>query len=233
MTYNIAVCDDSTADTEYISSLVKRWADGSAHRVKTAAFPSAEAFLFAYEHERQYDIILLDIEMGKMNGLELAKVIRERDANVQLVFITGFPDYIAEGYDVAALHYLLKPVSYEKLSSVLDRAAGNISKAEKTFAVACGGEVRFVRLSDIYYIEAQKQYVLIHAKDGDFRMKMPLSDVAGSLDEYFYRCQRSFIVNLYHVARIKKDAVTLKNGVDVPIRRGTAEAIGKEMIRLF
>ena len=233
MTYNIAVCDDSAADAGYISSLVKRWADGSANRVKTAVFPSAEAFLFAYEHERQYDIILLDIEMGKMNGLQLAKVIRERDANVQIVFITGFPDYIADGYEVAALHYLLKPVSYEKLCSVLDRAAGNISKAEKTLVVACDGEVRFVRLSDIYYIEAQKQYVLIHAKDGDFRMKMPLSDVAGSLDEFFYRCQRSFIVNLCCVTRIKKDAVTLKNGVDVPIRRGTAEAIGREMIRLF
>ncbi len=233
MVYKIAIVDDSEADRRYIASLTSRWADAAGCGVHITEFPSAESFLAHCGDVCGCDILLLDIEMGGMDGVELAKRLRHRCDTVEIVFITGYYDYIAEGYEVAALHYLMKPVSYEKLCSVLDRAADNISKAEKTLAVACDGEVRFVQLSDIYYIEAQKQYVLIHAKDGDYRMKMPLSDVAVSLDEYFYRCQRSFIVNLYYVSRIKKDAVTLKNGVDVPIRRGTAEAIGKEMIRLF
>ena len=120
MTYKMAICDDCDADTEYLSSLVAAWEEVSGHGAAVERFPSAEAFLFQYEDRKDFDILLLDVEMGEVNGIELAQRIRLEDSRVQIVFITGFPDFMAEGYEVSALHYLMKPVSREKLCAVLD-----------------------------------------------------------------------------------------------------------------
>ena len=109
--YRIAICDDSRADAEYLSALVREWAQGQA--VQLQRFPSAEAFLFRYEEEKDYDLLLLDIEMGNMDGVSMARAVRKENESVQIVFITGYSDYIADGYDVGALHYLLKPVKKE------------------------------------------------------------------------------------------------------------------------
>ena len=117
--YKIAVCDDSAADMEYIQTLVREWAGERCVQVK--GFPSAEAFLFQYEEEKDFDILLLDIEMAEMDGVSLARRIRRDNTGVQIVFITGYSDYIADGYDVEALHYLLKPVKKEQFFQVLDR----------------------------------------------------------------------------------------------------------------
>ena len=234
MTYKIAVVDDSAADTEYVSSLVRRWAEIEGHTPVILTYPSAEAFLFSFEDKR-FDMILLDIEMGeeRMNGVELAKEIRRHDGAVQLIFITGFPDFMAEGYEVSALHYLMKPVSEEKLSSVLSRAAANIGKSEKMLTVVHDRQSDFVPLSEILYVEAQKQYILIYTAKQNYRRKGSLSEIAEELDEYFFKCQRSYLVNLRHVTRIKSDCAVLKNGTEVPISRGMAEKIGREIIRLF
>lgn len=233
MNYNIAIVDDNRQDTEYVASLVQKWEEETGHNVVLALFPSVEAFLFAQEDGQRMDMLLLDIEMGAMNGVELAKKLRQTDTAVQLIFITGFPDFIAEGYEVDALHYLMKPVEQKKLAAVLDKAAANLAKAEKRLCVTYDRKTDFIPLSRIYYIEAQKQYVLIRAQDGDYRMKTTLAETKGALDEYFFQCQRSFLVNLRYVVRIKSGCVVLKNGMEVPISRGMAEKIGKEMIRLF
>lgn len=233
MNYKISIIDDNETDTEYITALVKGWAEADGHTLVLSAFPSAEAFLFEYESGSGYDILLLDIEMGGMNGVELAKKIRQRDGTVQLVFITGFPDFIAEGYEVSALHYLMKPVSPEKLYTVLDKAAGNLSKSEKRLRVIHDRQINLVPLSQILYVEAQKQYVLVHTPEETYRMKTTLAETKGTLDEFFFQCQRSFLINLRYVMQVKTGCVVLKNGEEIPISRGMAEVIGREIIRLF
>lgn len=233
MNYKVAVIDDNPADTEYVTALVTRWAEAAGHALGVSAFPSAEAFLFQCGDGQDFDILLLDIEMREMNGVALAKKIRQGNEAVQIVFITGYPDFLAQGYEVAALHYLMKPVSCEKLHEVLERAAANLAKAEKRLRVAYDRRTDFVPLSQILYVEAQRQFVLIHTFGETYRMKQSLAETVEELDEYFFKCQRSFCVNLCHVTRIKGSSVLLKNGEEVPISRGMAEKIGKEMIRLF
>ena len=229
----IAVIDDQPADRDYIAALVTRWAKDRDTAVTAVPFPSAEAFLFDYSEDKNFDILLLDIEMGAINGVELAKTVRAENDAVQMVFITGFPDFIAEGYEVSALHYLMKPVERDKLFSVLDRAAANLEKAERRLRVTFERRTDYVPFSKILYLEAQKQYVRIVTEGEEYRMKASLAETATQLDEFFFSCQRSFIVNLRHVARILPDRVVLKNGAEVPISRGMAEKIGREMIRLF
>ena len=233
MNYKISVVDDSPADTKYVAGLAARWAQAAGHTLGISTFPSAEAFLFQYEDEQSIDILLLDIEMGELSGVDLAKRMRQGNDAVQIVFVTGYPDFMAEGYEVSALHYLMKPVSYEKLCAVLDRAAANLAKAEKRLCVTYDRRTDFVPLSQILYVEAQRQCVLIHTFGETYRMKKSLAETGRELDEYFFKCQRSFLVNLCHVTRIRSSCVVLKNGEEIPISRGMAEQIGKEMIRLF
>ncbi len=233
MDFKIAICDDSAEDRAYLAVLVKKWAAHSGHTVRISEFSSGESFLFHYGSDRCWDILLLDIEMGQMDGVTLAKRIRTDNRRLQIVFITGFPDFMAEGYEVSALHYLMKPVMEEKLLTVLDRAAGNLGKAEKHLCVSFDRQTALLPLSQITYIEAQKQYVAIHTETREYRMKASLSDTEKQLDEYFFRCQRSFLVNLRYVRRIDRDQVLLTDGTAVPISRGMAQKIGKELIRLF
>lgn len=176
MNYNIAVCDDSAADRKYISDMVDEWAAGKGCDVRTMAFESAESFMFCYDDKKDYDILLLDIEMGGMDGVAMAKRLREQDDNVQIVFITGYSDYIAEGYEVAALHYLMKPVKKEKLFSLLDRAVEKLSKNEKMINMELGGELVRIPIYQIRYADVMGNYVTVHAAQ-DYTFKMTLGDL--------------------------------------------------------
>ena len=105
----------------YIKSLVERWLHQTFHHVKIQEYASSEQFLFEQAYDRT-QILFLDIEMEKMDGIALAREIRKHNRQMQIIFVTGYMEYIQEGYDVEALHYLLKPVSQEKIDSVLERA---------------------------------------------------------------------------------------------------------------
>ena len=232
--YKIAVCDDNPADAGYVADVIKRWAQARAVLMEIERFPSAEAFWFQYEENRCYDILFLDIEMEPegMNGIELAAKLRKNDSSIQLVFVTGYMDYIADGYDVEALHYLLKPVTEEKLGSVLARALARVKAREKElFLQTTDGSVRVLN-SEIRYLEVQRNYVTIHAAE-EYTVKRTLGDLEKELDESFFRTGRSFIVNLRFVRKITKTQVFLKDGAQVPLSRGLYEGINRAMIQYF
>ena len=229
----IAICDDEKSEQQLLCKYVEEWAARKGQRVELRCFDNAENFLFSWEDEKDYGALILDIEMGSMSGMELAKKIREGDSDIPILFVTGYAEYMQLGYDVKALHYLMKPVSCERLWTVLARAAANLAREEKRLCVTFERRTDYVFLSRILYIEAQKQYVLIHTFGETYRMKKSLTKTEAELDEYFLQVQRSFCVNLRHVTKIKKGSLMLKNGEEIPISRGMAERISREMIRLF
>lgn len=229
----IAVCDDEPAARAYLTALVRKWADAASVAIRVTAYDSAESFLFAYEVDNTADILLLDIQMKVMDGVALARRLRAAGNAAQIVFITGVPDFIAEGYDVSALHYLLKPVKEDKLYEVLDRARANASKRGKSLLLTAGGETRRVPLTEIRYIEAQGHYVAIRTAACEHRFKANLSDIEKQLDECFFRCQRSFIVNLTCVRTITRTVVVLDDGTEVPLSRSLYDAAHRAMINAF
>lgn len=109
MDYRIAVCDDREEDRSFARESVLQWAEKRGFDVDVQEFPSGDAFLFHYTEDRAWDILLLDVEMPGCSGVDLAKQVRKDSQLLQIVFLTGYSDYLAEGYDVSALHYLLKP----------------------------------------------------------------------------------------------------------------------------
>ena len=231
MTYKIAVCDDSAGDREYITALTKQWAERGGHLLELSQFVSAENFLFEYSDKGDYDILLLDIEMGPMDGVSLAKRLRRENETLQIVFITGYSDYISEGYEVAALHYLMKPVKEDKLLAVLDRAVERLHKAERVLTLESGGEMARVPLRQIRYIDVRLNYATIHAKE-DYTVKKSLGEIATALDERFYRVGRSAVVNLTCVSRVTKTDIYLDDGSVVPLPRGAYDGVNRAIINL-
>ena len=231
MAYHIAICDDNSTDAGYLSGLLERWAGQREIRLHTDTFSSAEAFLFHYEEKKEYDILLLDIEMSRMDGVSLARTVRKENETVQIIFVTGYSDYIAEGYDVAALHYLLKPVREEKLFQVLDRAVEKLHRNERTLTLELSGEVRRIPLYKIRYLEVYKNYVTVHGKE-DYTVKKTLGEFEALLDERFFRLGRSYILNLTCVERVTRTEVTLNDGTVLPISRNMYEPLNRAIISL-
>ena len=231
MNYKIAICDDSDADRNYLSGLAGQWAANTGRTVQTFTCASAENFLFHYAEKNDYDILLLDIEMGAMDGVTMAKKLRQDNDTVQIVFITGYSDYIAEGYEVAALHYLMKPVKEEKLFSVLDRAAEKLSKNEKVLNFEINGEMIRVQVYKIRYAEVTGNYVTIHAAP-DITVKMTLGELEKLLDERFYRVGRSAIINLTQISRVTKSEIKLIDGTAVPLPRGAHDGVNRAIINM-
>lgn len=231
MELRIAVCDDAEEDREYVSGLVKDWAAQAGHRAEITAFSSAESFLFRYAEDKNWDILLLDIEMGAMDGVSLAKRVRKDNEAVQIVFVTGYSDYIAEGYEVAALHYLVKPLDESKLFSVLDRAAEKLQKNEKVLHLELSGEMVRLPVHRIRWAEVSGNYVTIHALQ-DYTVKMTLGQLEKELDERFFRVGRSAIVNLTQISRVTKGSIMLSVGTSIPLPRGAYEAVNRAIIAM-
>ena len=229
MKYKIAICDDSEADRKYITTLVKQWANNASHEIQLTSFTSAENFLFSYEDESDFDVLLLDIEMGDMDGVTMAKRLRKDNDTVQIVFITGYSEYISEGYEVAALHYLMKPVKEEKLFEVLDRAAEKLRKNERVLNFDIGGEMVRIPIYQIRHADVHGNYVTIHAKE-EYTVKMTLGELATELDDSFYRVGRSAIVNLNCISRVTKTDIYLNDGSTVPLPRGAYEGVNRAII---
>ena len=216
---NIAICDDERTEINYLTALVHKWAAARGIVVRLTDYESAESFLFACDGEKSVDIILLDIQMKEMDGVELAHKIRRDDEIVQIIFITGYPDFIAEGYDVSALHYLMKPVKEDKFYEVLDKAAERLKKAEQTLLVQTSEATIKIPLDDILYIEAFAHYIVIQTKTTSIETRANISDIEKSVGNRFVRCHRSYIVGLNHISRINKTEVILDNGKSIPLSR--------------
>ncbi len=231
MTYKITICDDETSVIEYVSSIVMDWAKEYQHDVQLRTFPSAESFLFSYEEENDYDILLLDVEMGQMDGVSLAKTIRKKNETVQIVFITGYSEYISEGYEVSALHYLMKPVKKEKLFEVLNRATEKIQKNERMLILEISGQMIRIPFHEIRFIDVNGNYITIHGKT-DYTVKKTLGDMQKELDERFFKVGRSCIVNLNIVQRVTKTDCYLSDGSNIPLPRGAYEPLNRAIIKL-
>ena len=230
MAYRVAIVDDSTTDAEFVKGILNSWADFRQANIQAEVFPSAEAFLFQYAEDKDWDILLLDIEMGAMDGVTMAKRVRLDNEAVQIVFISGYSDYIAEGYEVAALHYLMKPVNREKLLTVLDRAMEKRKQEERCLNLEAYGEMVRIPFYDIRYLDVHQNYVTVHAK-ADYTVKRTLGDFEKELDNRFCRVGRAMILNLKYIQRVTKTEVRLSDGTVLPLPRGAYEPLNRAIIQ--
>lgn len=233
--FRVAICEDEKVILDFESSLVNKWAAGRGCSLELDAYISAEQFLFESEDKAPYDVLIFDIQMKNMNGMELAKKLRARGCDAVIIFITGVPDYAIEGYEVGAVRYILKPVKEEVLKGLLDSAwAERQKKAEDFFLLGQGADLEKISFDNIIYIEANGHYVHLKGKDFEREWKASFSDTTADFEERNFFClRRGLMVNLKHVARITRTDCQLDDGETLPVARGIYKELNEAFINYF
>lgn len=227
---HIAICDDEENEIEHLKHAVEDWAKKEHILTNIETYASAESFLFQYEDCKNYQILLLDVEMSGMTGIDLAKKIRQNQDNAEIIFITSHFEFFGEGYEVDALHYLVKPVKAGKVEEVLSKAKQKIESGEPSIIIHYNGEIAKIYEKEILYLESLSHYITIYTKDKEYKIKANISTFAQELSEDFYQTHRSYLVSLKHIMRISRDSVTLDNAVQVPLARGKYDQINRAYI---
>ena len=224
----IAICDDDNSQINTLEKMLTEW--NSCTIINK--YSSAEQFLFNYP-DVPCDLLLLDIEMGDMNGMELAKKLRAKGDMLPIIFITGFSKYIGDGYDVEALHYLMKPVDKKKLFQALDRYACR-HRSENRIILTIGNESVLVASDDILYLEAFGKKTQVILKNGkEIVCTCGLSEASGKLGQGFVSCHRSYVVNIGLIRKISRTEITMDSGKKIPISRRSYDSVNRAFIEYY
>lgn len=219
----IAICDDERACLTQASSLLEAWAKSRTNLI-IECFTEGDSLIRAQKSTRPFDIILLDIIMPALNGIEVAREIRSFDKDVKLVFLTSSAEYAIESYSVKASNYLLKPIAPEALFACLGELESEIDAANEKRTVLVRGSRTVHRLDprSIECLEARGKHVVLTLTTGESIGSIEtLHALENKLDiaDGFFKCHRSYIVNINHVGAYTTDEITMRSGSRVPIAR--------------
>lgn len=227
--FSIAVCDDEMLDCCMLEGAVKKILKELEVPFFIHQFYNGTELLQAVEN---FDIIFLDILMHGLNGMKTAQLLREKAYDKILVFISASREYVFDAYDVEAFSYLVKPVAEDKLKRVLERAVGKLAHDSTEFIIIPKDrQQKKLFLKDIYYFEVQGRVVYVHSVDGTFAYYERIGALEKALQgKGFFRCHKSFLVNLRHVDTYNREEILLENGEKIFVAKRRYEAFGKEIL---
>ena len=204
---NIAVVDDERIIREQICSLIKQQKPACQLNV----FSSGEE---AVACEKRFDIIFLDIRMNGIGGIETARRLREKNSSAVLIFVTALKEYVFDALDLYAFQYLLKPINERKFSEVLDRAIKEAEKNTEKRELFIRSKKITVDQADILYIESVGKKSAIHLTDHNkvIEIYTSMDELEKELVGSFYRCHRSYIVNMSHIEEYSSNSITVMGG---------------------
>lgn len=214
----IAIIEDDAAYTQQLREYLQRMEKEIDRDIEVFAYPSGLTFLNSFKG--QFDILLLDISMPYLDGMETARRVRETDREVLILFITNLAQYAIKGYEVDALDYIVKPVNYFAFSQRLMRAINRISDRQTPYlAINQKSGLRKLDIRGIYYVESLNHNLTFHTREGDFTVFGSLKDMEERLSEHhFIRCNKGYLVSLRHVDRIE-DGCAVVQGTPLQISR--------------
>lgn len=214
----IAICEDEKDQQELLKENISKIFEGLDIKYNLEIFDSGEALLKNYSNN--IDIILLDIQMGKINGMDTARKIRILDDKVEIIFITSLMEYVLDGYEVRAYRYLIKPVKYGKLKENIISCIKEIDIKNKYIVVKEQGSQIKLDISEITYAEVQKETITIHTLNKVYKINGTMNNIEKNIDcNRFFRCHKSFLINLEQVKSIKQYVAILESNEEVPISR--------------
>ena len=209
--YRIAVVDDDREFSAKLREYLEQYAKENDETFEIEVFYDGAEILKDYTP--RYELILLDIEMPEVNGMEAAQKIREMDESVVLMFITNMAQYAIHGYSVGALDFVMKPISYYPFSMKIKRALKRVQKKEiPTILLTTSDGVKRLKVSQIYYVEIQGHMLHYYTEEGEFVMRGTLSSVEKMLpSSLFVKCNHWYLVNLMHVTEVRKNTTVVGN----------------------
>lgn len=232
----IAVCDDDESEIKLIRGYSERYTVQYDNVLKVKSFSSGEELLKTYK-KGDFDLILMDVEMGKMDGIYVADQIRHiPDHDVNIMYVSNFPQYMQASFGVRAAQYLTKPLNYETFSNKINELINYIAEdKEKIVDIYYEGEHYYVGEASIIMIESRGAKLQITTENDCFNIRGKISDYQSICEKYMIMPNRSILVNTRYIYKISGNAIELKNGHKIIIsRRKIAmikEAVGRNLAK--
>lgn len=219
----VSIIDPSKEDVTHLSALIERYFRRSGTAYVQRVYQSGMEFVRSAENS---DIVFLETNLEKLDGLETARIIRKLGNEAQLIFVARGAEMAIHGYSVDALDYLLKPVEPTAVEHALDKAVRRLSSRSCAYlALKLPNGTASISTNDITYVEVFDHNLVYHTTGGDYTVRGRLGDVYEQLDhDYFLACNRSFIVNLRYVTEICTDHVIL-NGTKISVSKSHRKEI--------
>lgn len=222
----IAICDDNELQRQMLADLLVEFYRRKCERLYLEQYDCGETMIDELQDDpHDLDLIVLDIYLPGINGIETAKKLRYLNYKTDIVFLTATPDFALAGYDVQAAGYLVKPIDAVKLATLLRHIFWK--EHRKRVEIKCGKQYRYPYVDDIMYIESSNHKATFYMVDGSEISEIgKLSDIKERMNDlHFLQCHQSYLVNMSYIADIR-ECVTLLNGKKLPISaRRRAETI--------
>lgn len=215
---NVAIIEDEPQEAALIKRFLERYSTETGERFEATAYGNAEAFLENYRP--RFDIVFMDIELPGMNGIDASRRLRTLDSTVVLIFVTNMSQFAVCGYEVNAMDFVVKPISYGNFSLKLRRAAERVRENNKRrVAVYTPDGTRLIPVDSVKYVEVMDHKVVWHTTAGEFELCGSLKKIETELPKPdFVRCNNCYIVNLKYVETVKADSVIV-DGKELAVSR--------------
>ena len=211
---SLAICEDDGYMLEKLEEMAECYVKSKGLHTGIRTFMSGEELM---REQGAFDVLLLDLKLPGIDGVEVAKRFGGRSP---VIFVTAYKKYVLDAFDVGAVHYLVKPVTKERLFLALDRARERLYQTEcRTLALIKNGVFERILISDITYCEVFDHRLCIHTVDGCYEYSGTLDMLEGQLDGRFFRCHRSFLVNMAHTFSVERGTAILDSGERVLVSR--------------
>ena len=233
MMLRIGIAEDDLTFQGTISSYLKKYQEEHNIEFQTTYFQDGSKLVFKYEPV--FDILLLDIEMPKLNGMDAARQIRLTDSRVIIIFITNMAQYAINGYEVGALDFVLKPLKYFSFAMKLEKAITSVSNAEAvSFLVPYKDGVKKLLSDEIIYAEIRDHWLHIFTREEEYKLLSTLKEfVAKTANYHFICCNSCFCINMKYVTDLQKDTVTLDERYELKVSRSKKKEVKQALLDYY
>lgn len=232
--YRVALCEDEACFSVELEKICRAIFDKVMIEYELDLFESSDAFMRAFSSEhRRFDLMLLDIVMAEPNGMELAHLIRQEDTEGSIIFVTFNPDYALLGYDVQALHYLMKPVDKDVLERLI--VSDYKGRFETGFFMFESGTQKLrVAMKDIISLETVSRRVAVSLHSDTVYYSGKLSDLLVKLPkEQFIRCHQAFALNICNIRELNQHEAIAINGKSIPVSRSFTKDVQRAFAKVL
>lgn len=224
-----AICEDEPYFQADLKNMAEQYLRERAIEAEIRAFASGEELL---DSGMEPDILLMDIKLPGKDGMEVTEHLRKAGYSSQVIFITSYREYVFSAFDLDAVHYLLKPVKREKLYAAMDKAIKRLSGDDgKRLILTKGDEAFRILLRDILYCEVFDHQIFIHTRTENFQVSGTLDAFEKRLDSRFFRCHRSYLVNMDAVVEKREGAAIVAGGGEVLVSRRKQREFTKRLLK--
>ncbi len=227
---HIAIVEDDESIRKQLTAYISKYFEEELTRCRLSVFTDGDEILEDFRAD--YDLILLDIQMKRLNGMETAERIRQLDQDVYLVFVTNLANYAIKGYAVQAFDFVLKPINYMMLKQLLQRVDKLVSSRQRRY-ITLPTDLGLTRIdvNQIHNVETDKHFLIIKTDLGEYRMRETMKNMEDVLGKFgFFRCNNCYLVNLKEVERVDGSTAWV-HGEELAISRPRYKAFMEALAR--